>query len=243
MANETDAATTALTRGLQDALGDDLVALMLYGSTARGTQVPGRSDRNVLLVVRDASAATLRRASPALSAWAKAGHPPPLIQTEADWAASADVFPMEIEDIREAHVVLAGRRDVISALVTTVADQRRELEREARAKLIRLRAEYAVAAHDGKVLAELLVRALGTFLVLFRAALRLTGAASPADPVALVHAAAAAAGFDAAPFEWAIAARQAAKTPALKAFDPLAVGYLAGVERLVGYVDGLKAES
>ena len=218
------------------------MALMLYGSMARGTHVPGRSDRNVLLVVRDASAEALRRASPALSAWAKAGHPPPLIQTEADWAASADVFPMEIEDIREAHVVLAGRRDVLSTLVTTAADQRRELEREVRAKLIRLRAEYAVAAHDGKVLAELLVRALGTFLVLFRAALRLTGAPAPADPAALVRAAAAAAGFEVAPFEWAITARRAAKTPALQAFDPLATGYLAGIERLVGYVDKLKAE-
>jgi len=241
MANDAAQATEALTRGLQAALGDDLVALMLYGSAARGTHVPGRSDRNVLLVVRDASAAVLRRASPALSAWAKAGHPPPLIQTEADWAAAADVFPMEIEDIREAHVVLAGRA-ALAALTTTVDDQRRELERELRAKLIRLRAEYAVAAHDGKVLAELLVRALGTLLVLFRAALRLTGASAPADPTALVRAAAAAAGFDAAPFEWAVVARQAGKVPALQPFDPVATGCLEGIERLVGYVDKLKGE-
>jgi len=241
MADDMDAVTAKLTSGLRDALGDDLVALMLYGSAARGTNVPGRSDRNVLLVVRDATPAVLRRASPALGAWAKAGHPPPLIQTEADWAASADVFPLEIEDIREAHRVLAGRNDVLSSLVTTRADQRRQLEREARAKLIRLRAEYAVAAGDGVVLAELLARAVGTFLVLFRAALRLTGSAPPVDPVALVRAAGSAAGFDPAPFEWALGARRASKAPALQAFDPVAGSYLAGVERLVNWVDGLEA--
>ena len=177
------AALQWLTLGLSAALGEDLVSLMLYGSAARGTAAPGYSDVNTLLVLREASADVLHRAAPVLAAWRKAGNPPPLIQTEADWAASADVFPLEIEDIREAHRLLAGR-DVVSGLQTTRADERAELEREARGKLVRLRAEYAAGAADGRVLGELLARATGTVLVLFRAALRLAGKPPVQDPAA-----------------------------------------------------------
>src|SRR5467141_1084832 len=164
----------ALTRGLQEALGENLVALMLYGSAARGTASPGYSDVNVLLVVREATAEVLRQAAGPLAAWRKAGHGAPLIQTEREWAASADVFPLEIEDIREAHTLLAGR-DVVSGLVTRREDAREELEREARGKLIRLRAEYVAAADDSAAHGALLARATGTFLVFFRAVLRLAG--------------------------------------------------------------------
>ncbi len=239
MADDLEAAVQALTQGLTAALGDNLVALMLYGSRARGTHVPGRSDVNVMLVVRDASASTLHRAAPALNAWVRVAHAPPLIQSEADWAASADVFPIEVEDIREAHRLLAGR-DVLAGLRTTPGDLRQQLEREARGKLIRLRAEYAAAAADGRVMAQLLATALGTFLVLFRAGLRLTGTSVPREAEEVVRAAAAAAGFDAAAFDWALRARRQSSPPALKAYDPRAAGYLAAVEKFVAWVDGLQ---
>ena len=239
MGSDAGKAIQELTSSLQQALGGDLVTLMLYGSVARGTQVPGRSDHNLLLVLRQASADTLHRAAPALGAWARAGHPPPLIQSEADWRRSADVFPLELEDIREAHRVLAGS-DATQGLATTREHQRHELEREARGKLIRLRAEYAVASLDGAALAELLARATGTFLVLFRGALRLKGGALPADPGELVLAAGAAAGFDPAPFGWALEARRKVPAPPLTPRDGIAAAYLAAVERFVEYVDELQ---
>src|SRR5438477_8231359 len=118
MADDREKAIASLARDLPAALGDNLVSLLLYGSAARGDAVPGRSDINVLLVVRDASAATLHRASPVLQAWLAVAHAAPLIQSEADWAASADVFPIEIEDMRAGHRLLAGR-DVLAGLSTT----------------------------------------------------------------------------------------------------------------------------
>ncbi len=239
MADDVQAAAQALSRALTAALGDNLVTLMLYGSAARGTSVAGRSDANVLLVVRDASADTLRRAAPALKAWIRVAKAPPLIQSEADWAASADVFPIEVEDIRDAHRLLAGR-DVLAGLSTDRVDLRQELEREARGKLIRLRAEYAATGGDGQVLAELLARALSTFLVFFRAGLRLAGTPVPQDPGAVVAAAAAVAGFDAGAFGWAITARQKSPAPSLQPFDPVAAAYLQAVEQFVVWVDQLK---
>jgi len=234
---DTETAITSLATGLEQALGQELVSLMLYGSAARGTAVAGHSDVNVLLVLRSASADVLHRAAPTLAAWRKAGHPAPLIQTAPEWEASADVFPIEIEDIREAHRLLAGR-DVVSDLATGRAETRAELEREARGKLIRLRAEYAASAGDGKALGLLLARATGTFLVLFRAVLRLTGTAPPAAADALVREAARHAGFDAEPFVWALGARAGGKQ-ALAPYDAVATAYLAAVERFVGYVNDL----
>lgn len=236
MADDQEAAIQKLSSGLTAALGDNLVSLMLYGSAARGDHVAGRSDLNALLVVRDASAAALRAAAPALESWLKLAHAPPLIQTEKDWKASADVFPIEIEEIRSAHRLIAGR-DVVSPLATNRDDLRRQLEHDARGKLVRLRAEYAAAGSDGRVLGELLARATSTFLVLFRAALRLAGKPVPADPAAVARDAGALAGFDAAPFAWSIEARRAAKSPALKPHDDLAASYLAAVERFTNWVD------
>ncbi len=227
----------ALTARLKADLGDDLVSLVLYGSAARGTHVEGRSDLNVLLVARTASPAALRRIAPALEAWARAGHRPPLIHTEDEWRAAADVFPMEMEDIREAHRLLAGR-DPMAGLATRREDLRRELERETRGLLTRLRAAYAAVASEGPSLAALMADALGPLLVLFRAAHRLEGHAPPPEAAAVIGGAAALAGFDAHAFDPALAAREGGRPRALTPFDPAAAAYLDAVERFAAWVNG-----
>jgi len=40
--------------------------------------------------------------------WTKGGHPAPPILTEREWRESADAFPIEYEDMREAHRLLAA---------------------------------------------------------------------------------------------------------------------------------------
>lgn len=238
MVAKTDA-IERLTRGLEVALGPNLVSLVLFGSAARDGHVPGRSDLNLMLVVREASVEALHGIAPLLGEWGKTGHPPPLIQTEAEWRESADVFPIEIEDMREAHRLLLGS-DPFAGLTVSRADLRRELEREIRGKLLRLRTEYAAAAESGKALGRLLAGSAATFLVLLRAALRLVGRRPPADPSALVAEAAKACEFDAEAFEWALAERHGKRPPALAARDPVATRYLGAVERLAVWVDGVK---
>ena len=225
---------------LAGALGDNLVTLLLFGSAARGTQVEGRSDLNVLVIVKDAGVARLHDATPVLADWAKAGEPAPLVFAEAEWRASADVFPIEIEDMREAHRVLAGR-DPFAGVVTRREDLRRELERELRGKVLRLRTEYAAAAADGKALGRLLVHSAGTFFILFRAALRLAGGVPPADHVALVRETAAAAGLDATALEWVLAALAGKEPKGLEPYDPVAGRYVDAMEALADYVDGLES--
>ncbi len=226
-------------RRLEAALGGNLVSLVLFGSAARGTHVEGRSDLNVLAVVKDASVPALHAATPVVAEWARGGQPPPLIFAEAEWRAATDVFPIEIEDMREAHRVLAGR-DPLEGVTTRRADLRTELEHEVRGKVLRLRTEYAAAAADGKALGRLLVHSAGTFFVLFRAVLRLTGGVPPARHDALVQEACAAAGMDPAVFDWVLAALDGKQAPELAPYDPIAGKYVDAMEQLAEYVDKLK---
>jgi predicted nucleotidyltransferase len=239
MARSTKPSLEQFASRLEAALGENLVSLVLFGSAARGTHVEGRSDLNLLLIVKDAGVARLHAATPVLAEWAKAGEPAPLVFAEQEWRASTDVFPIEIEDMREAHRVLAGR-DPFEGIVTRRADLRRELEHELRGKVLRLRTEYAAAAADGKALGRLLVHSAGTFFILFRAALRLVRGVPPAGHDALVRETAAAAGLDAAAFEWVLGALGGKEPKALEAYDPIAGKYVDAMEVLADYVDGLE---
>lgn len=233
---EWDGEMKTLAQGLESALGADLVSLLLYGSAARHTEARGRSDLNLLLIVREASPAVLRRASAPLAAWARAGRRPPLIHSEVEWREAADVFPLEMDDIREAHELLAGR-DPTSGVVTRPADVRHALERETRGILTRLRAAYAAVGEEGPSLEELLLASVGSVMVMLRGAVRLAGQRPSADARALVGQAARLVGFDEDAFDWVIAARGGQPPRRLAAFDDVATKYLVSVERLAAWIN------
>jgi hypothetical protein len=106
------------------------------------------------------------------AAWAKVGNPAPLLFTAERLAKATDVFPIELLDIRECHTVLYGE-DLVSGLEIDTKNLRLEIEHELRGKLIRLRQSYLLTQGKSKAVADLMTQSLSTFLVLFRAALRL----------------------------------------------------------------------
>ena len=158
---------------IANVLGDNLRSLIMFGSAVRGGFGPGHAEVNLLLIVDDASMSALRPIGRAITDWVKRRFPTPLIFTEREWRASTDVFPMEIEDMRDAHELLYGT-DPFDGLDTSRVQLRHELEREIRGKLLQLRAEYAAVATDGKALTRLLIDSAGTFFVLMRGTVRLT---------------------------------------------------------------------
>ncbi len=222
----------------ESALGANLASLVLYGSAARAQHIEGRSDLNLMILVKDASTGALRPAAGFLGDWLRSGNSPPLLFSEAEWRASADVFPLEIEDMRDAHRVLRGR-DPLDGMVTDRASLRQQLEREVRGKLLHLRTEYAAIAKDPAALSRLLENSLSTFLVFFRATLRLKGMTPPGDSLELIRETCKATGVPALPFEWALAARMNRAPNALRDFDPLAGQYVDAVERLAHVVNSL----
>ena len=94
-----------------DALGPRLATLLLYGSGAMehraGTGEPDAL--NTLLIVDSVDADLFTRLAKPVREWMSAKHPPPLVLTDQEWRDSADAFPIEYEDIRAQHRMLAGR--------------------------------------------------------------------------------------------------------------------------------------
>ena len=237
MAKDPDKLLMELTGALTKALGDNLVTLALYGSTARGYHVHGRSDLNTLVILKDARGVALAPARDAIRDWVNKGEPAPLIFSEAEWRDSADVFAIEIEDMRDAHKILAGKNP-FDAIKTTHADLRAQLERELTGKLLQLRARHAATGGNGKALTQLLEQSAGSFFVLFRALMRLEGKKPAADPTTLVQDVVNAAKLDQGPFNWVVGRLSGAKgANTLSADDPLAARYVDAIERLAKYVN------
>ncbi len=224
---------------MREALGERLVALLLYGSAARGAHVPQRSDVNTLLLCDMVDEDLFARLEPVVRTWTRAGHPAPLILTEAEWRASADAFPIEYEDIRDAHRLLAGR-DPWQGVAVRREDLRRQLEHELRGKLVRLRQAYAAFRGEPKRLTRVIVGSAGGFFTMLRATLRLAGRAAPAAPEALVREAAAVIGFPPESLGGLVAHAGGARALKLVAQrDPLATAYLRAVERTAEFVNHL----
>jgi hypothetical protein len=221
---------------IAEVLGDNLRSLIMFGSGVRGGFGPGHTEVNLLLVLQDASTGALRSIESAIADWVKRRFPTPLIFTEREWRGSTDVFPIEIEDMREAHELLRGV-DPFAGLTTSKAHLRHELEREVRGKLLQLRAEYAAVAPDGKALTRLLIDSVGTFFVLLRGTVRLTGGQPSDDPTSLVKLACEAAGLDERAFDWAVDKISGRTVRALKAYDPIGARYVDELEKLADFVD------
>lgn len=223
---------------LRAAYGSRLRAVVLYGSAAASEQVPGVSDYNVLVLLGAIEPSALTAASAVARAWNEAGNPAPLTMTLDEWRGSADVFPMEYADILERHRVLTGDPP-FEGIQVAAADLRRQLEYQAMGKLLQLRQGTIAAGGDGARQLELLEASLSTFMVLFRAAVRLTGASAPTDYVELCDAVGRMAGLDPAPFVRVVRHARGEQPIARGEARAVLEAYLAGVGRFASYVDQL----
>ena len=223
---------------LEGVFDADLVSVVLYGSAARGEYRPGVSDLNVLVLLREVSPAALRAAHELARAWVAEGNPPPLVLGADEWRGSADVWAIEVTDIRDAHLTLVGA-DPFTGVEVHPEFLRLQCERELKGKQIQLRERYLLFAGQPEELGELLVRSLSTFLVLFRTVLRLDGALPDRDADTVVREVARRAGFDPGPLLEVHRARAAGHRLRPEADAPVVVGYLNAVSRVVDHVDRL----
>jgi predicted nucleotidyltransferase len=163
------------TQELHQLLGDELIAVVLYGSAAGENFIPGTSDLNVAIVVAELRFETLRALQPHITNWHKRGFALPLLLDREFLQRGHDVFPMEFYDLLEQHRVLWGE-EVLTSLAVDPHHLRFQAEYEARSKLLRLQALYLECAGDRKRLQVLMLDSLKTFLILMRNLLRMAGA-------------------------------------------------------------------
>ncbi len=174
------------------ALGSRLITLLLYGSAAREPGAAPAAMNTLLIVTPDGD--FLGLLSSIMKDWTAAGHPPPIMMTEREWRQSADAFPIEYDDIRAAHRILAGK-DPWPGIQVRREHARRQLEHELMGKLVHLRQAYVADWNRPKRLADIVRGTRAGFLTMLRAVLRLAGRTPPADSAALVRDAGALIGF------------------------------------------------
>ena len=217
-------------------LGENLNSMMLFGTAIRGGYAPAHQEVNIMVMVEDASTKAIGPIEKSIAAWVKKGNAAPLIFERSEWEGSTDVFPTAIEDMRDAHRLIAGT-DPFEGIVTNRDDLRQELEREVRGKLLQLRAQYAAFAPNGRSLMRLLIDSASTFFVLMRALVRLEGQTPEAKPARLVEQAASIAGLDVGAFSWVVDKIAGDKVKALRSDDPIAARYVDEIQKLTHYVD------
>jgi len=227
------------TQELQKTLGNQLRSVILYGSRVTGDFVEKRSDYNLLVVVSDLSFSTLKLLRAPISRWIKAGQRPPLLFTEARLQQSADIFPIELHDLRDQRKVLQGE-DLIAKLELTDSNLRHQLESELKGKLIALREGYFACEGRANGLVELVIKSLANFQVLMRAALRLHNMDIPQQKDAVIDSLASRISIDTQPFHQAAQLKDGRISPKSVDGEDLFARYLAAVEQLVDAVDAHK---
>ena len=160
---------------LQREAGANLKSVILYGSAAAGDYVPDHSDVNLLCVMGETTFAVIAGLSGVVEWWAGQKHRAPLLMSVEELQRGADVFSIELLDMRSRYRVLAGE-DVLKSLVIPMALHRAQVEYELREKTILLRQRLLVVVRDGNAKWELLLRSLPAFGTLFRHALIALGA-------------------------------------------------------------------
>jgi hypothetical protein len=231
----TDALERAMSRFIDDlgGTGTPGIAVVLYGSAARGDWDAHRSDVNLLVVVDDPSPARLGELTNAVRRWHEQGFTPPLLMGRSEWQRATDVFPIEVVDMQLAHRLLVGA-DPVSGLVVPPDALRWMLEAELRGKLVRLRQAYVRFRDAEPVLGGFASASASEFLVLLRATAVLAGRDPGATAADTVSALADHLGSGVEAVRHVVAHRRAREwsCPA-----PLFAEYLEAVRHLVDLID------
>ena len=161
---------------LKSAALDNLKAVILYGSAATNEFHSSHSDLNVLCLLARTDAAHMEALHAPVAWWIAQGHRPPLVFTLDELLRSADIFTIELFDMKSHHRILFGE-DVLAGISVPLRYHALQVERELRTDWLRLRQAMLVAPKKPKVYLELMVSSFSAFAALFRHALIALGEA------------------------------------------------------------------
>jgi len=175
-----EALLTELVARLKAAALDNLKAAVLYGSGVTGEFHAGHSDLNVLCILDHATAADLEKLHETAEWWMRQGHPAPIVFTMDELRRSADIFAIELVDMKQHHRMLFGD-DFLGALDVPLRLHGLQVERELRAGWQRLRGAVLTSPQKKKEHLAIMQASVSTFATLFRHALLALGHPMPAS--------------------------------------------------------------
>lgn len=222
---------------LQRAAGTNLRTVVLYGSAASGEFDSDYSDINLLCILGDASLPSLVPLAHIARWWQKQARATPLFLTIEDLGRAADVFAIELLELKSNYRMVYGQDDPVAALQIPMHLHRAQLEYELREKQIFIRQQLMLAAGDRKRTWDLLRRSLPAYATFFRHALMAKGEGVPRSKRESIQAVAAALGFDPSPFYVVLDVRERKRHLRNVDVGKIAKEYLAAVEKVTTAVD------
>ncbi len=223
---------------LRDALGDNLVSLLAYGSAVAAPGNAKKTDYQVLAIAKRLSANDLRLARPALQWWTGEGYAIPVLFTEAEFVQSLDVFPIEFRHMKRAYQVLDGR-DPLAGVEVSNAHLRWQTEHELRGKLLRLRSLYPSASGSPASLQKLMTESVVSFVRLLRPVLELHGDAPPLGRLATARMTGERLGLDAGALVRILQLREEPRELMEAEAQDLFSSYLDCLSRIIDAVDAI----
>jgi predicted nucleotidyltransferase len=163
---------------LQRFHGDNLVSVILYGSALTPDYVPGTSDINILVIVKDRALSSVGHATGYHPRWEKRNVHISFYLTASFIEASLDAFPIEYLNIKSHYEVLMGE-DVLAGLAFDPAHIRLQCERELRGKSVHLRRAFLVNSGKARQLQAAMKLTLKDYIPVFKAMLYLKEAGIP----------------------------------------------------------------
>jgi predicted nucleotidyltransferase len=227
---------TELVDRLKAALHDNLKTVVLYGSAVTGEFRAGHSDLNVLCVVDRADAALLEHAHGVADWWMRQGNLAPLIFTVDELRHSADVFAIELLDMKLHHRILYGT-DFLDDFEVPLHLHRLQVERELRTAWLRLRQAILAAPLSNKVHVDIMLKSVSPFCALFRHALLALGHDMPATKRETVNAIASLTGANPTAFQTILDLREGKRKKSEIDVEVSLNAYLELVEVVTNEVD------
>jgi predicted nucleotidyltransferase len=216
--------------------GPNLRSVVLYGSAASGEFHSSHSDLNILCLLYRVDPAELGKLHKAAAWFVRKGHPMPLVFSLEELRSAADLYAIELLEIKTHRRVLHGE-DVFGSIEVPMALHRTQVERDLRHQLIRLRQGYIAVAGKKKAVSALMIRSLSSFALLFRHALMVLGESPSGSKPEAVHRLAGLLGFDPSGFKLVFELRDSSRRQ--KELDHAQVfeKYLGAVTEAVNAID------
>jgi hypothetical protein len=173
-----EAKLTEFVERAKAAAGNNLTAVVLYGSAVTGEFVAEHSDLNILCIIGQAGPREIERLHPLAEWWVGHANPAPVIFTMEELRQAADIFAIELLDMKQRHRMLVGQ-DFLQNFEVSLQLHRLQVERELRTGWLRLRQTVLLAPAKRKAQMGIMLASISAFCALFRHALIALGQPAP----------------------------------------------------------------
>lgn len=150
-------------QSLANALGDDLVSVVMYGGMAKSKSIKETDTIKLMVVIREITTDILDRIADPYMKHKRFNQIQLLTLSEEDLQTSTDVFPIKFLDMQQDYEVLAGQ-DVVKGLKISRDNLRIRCEQELKNLMLRLRQTYINHSSKPKVLSSTMTKSYFAFL-------------------------------------------------------------------------------